>query len=139
MRVLKIGTKVNYKGDEYTIKSIRSIDCGFVTYDVRGSGLKQLLTNYELGDIEDPRITIAATECWYYSFKDDILRENMAYAIMTLTGKHLIYCPTVRRVLEDADFNTAVGKNFDIVMTDRDLEYAKELIVLAMNDRVSAA
>lgn len=140
MRVLKIGTKINFKGDEYTVRAIRSIDCGVVVYEVKGPGMRQMLTNLEIGEIDDIHITVKAKECWYYSFEDCALRERLAYSLPTINnGKQLIYCPTIRRVLEEDDMDFVVGKNFDIVLSEKNLGRAKELIALAMHDRIDVA
>ena len=139
MRVLKIGTKISYMGDEYTVTTIRLIDCGLVMYDVKGSGLRQTLTSLELGEIDDPKITVEAKECWYYGFKDGEFREYMGYLLPTLTGKYLVYAPNVRRVLEEDDLDFNVGKCFDVALSVRNMDKAREMIMLAMNDRINAA
>ena len=136
MRVLKNNTKINYKGDEYTVRSVRQIDCGVVIYDVRGPGIRQLLTSYELGEITDPKITFEAKECYYYGFEDGVLRERIAYAATSLNGRVLVYCPNVRRVMEEDEMDYVVGKNFDVVLSEKNFDRAKYLLTMAMEDRI---
>lgn len=131
VKVLPQGAAVKFRGEDYVVTKILSIEPDRVLYCVIGDGYKRILADNEI-EWQNDEILQTVVPVWHYKmdFKMRKIYANEAYAIVvkspsaTRPDKYLLYGPLYLGFQTSAFFGK-VTDSFDLVLETRNDDLAK--------------
>lgn len=142
-RALAKGNIVMFRGEEYTITGIHSIEPDNIIYNVTGDGYKRLLSSNEISYDETTATWHDVYEYWHYAldFETGIVHEHITYALKIKNDmperknyKVVLFNPDFKGFFW-SDSLERVTKDYQIILEKRDFDKAHVTISSAVYDR----